>query len=362
MYSFGPDHYVPVLKVKESEKLAMRRLAPSIAARMTPLLEIVERRAKPAKKKGAPDAMPTVDQHLTSAFKGLALSVAPFSRYLLDCREIAGDGPAAVVDAFSRAVALGVPFTPVTSIGRAADVRAVMKHNTHGVAIRLSLEEFEAGMVHTKLPRFLGLHDLSPSKVDLIVDLGAVDHMVADGVEVLAGAFLADVPTPEAWRTLTLSACAFPSSMSVVGKNSQTTVERMEWNFWRHALYEQRANLARLPSFSDCGIQHRNGVEGYNPKVMQSSAAIRFAAQTEWLLVKGESIQQQGGNQFKALARAVRDEPALAIDAAHCAGCEGVHLAASDPKGFRTLKKWRELGTIHHITLTAGTLGALPWP
>lgn len=362
MLTFGPDHYVSVLKVKESEKLAMRRLAPSIATMVTPLLEIVERKPKPAKKKGDPDVLPTVEQHLTSAFKGLAASVAPFGRFFLDCREIAQDGPAAAEDAFARAAAIGVPFTPVTSVDRSADVAGAMSHRTNGVALRLSKTEFESGVIPSALPQFLATHKLHPGEVDLIIDLGAVDQMVPSGVKTLANAFLADVPNHGAWRTLTLSACGFPSSMGVVSRNSTASVERLEWNFWKSSLYANRTKLIRLPTFSDCGIQHRDGVEGYNPKIMQSSAAIRFADESAWLLLKGESIQQQGGDQFQALAQAVLDEPALTIDNAHCAGCDGVHQAASNPVGFRTLKKWRELGTIHHITLTVESLAALQFP
>ena len=81
--TFGPDHYVPVLKVKRGEKKALRSVLPVHQGHITPLLEIVERKAA------------TVDAHLNNAFDALADSVRPYSRCFLDAREIAADGPTA---------------------------------------------------------------------------------------------------------------------------------------------------------------------------------------------------------------------------------------------------------------------------
>lgn len=361
MLAFGPEHYVPVLKVKAGEKRALPRLAPAVAEQVTPLLEIVVRKRKPPKKKGVPGVLPTVDAHLDTAFKGYRAAVSSFSRYFLDCREMAGDGPEAATKVFSRAAAIGVPFTPVTSIDRTADLAAALEHNTHGLAIRLSKEEFETGSIPSRLPSFIQQHGLSYEEVDLIVDIGAVDRMISVGVEKLAGDFLADVPTPTAWRTLTFSGCAFPASMAGVERNSQANVSRLEWSYWRGELHGKRSNLARLPTFSDCGIQHRDGVEDFDPRTMQASAAIRFAADDDtWLLVKGESMKLKGGAQFAGLAAKVI--AASSTNAQHCEGCAGLFAAAGGAPKHGSLQKWRELGTIHHITQTVESLAALPWP
>ena len=56
--TFGPDHYVPVLKIKRGEKAALQLVAPFLQEKMTPLLEVVER------KGGA------IGNHLDKAFKG----------------------------------------------------------------------------------------------------------------------------------------------------------------------------------------------------------------------------------------------------------------------------------------------------
>jgi hypothetical protein len=99
---------------------------------------------------------------------------------------------------------------------------------------------------------------------------------------------LNEVPDQVRWRTLTISASAFPASMSGVNRNSFSLVERNEWKAWRDMLHANRRRLSRLPTYSDCGIQHPAGVEGFDPRTMQASASVRYAIPEDWLLIKGE--------------------------------------------------------------------------
>ena len=73
--TFGPSHYVPVLKVKRGEKSALHAVSPNFRSRITPLLEIVVR------------TKPTVREHLDTAFKDLPECLQGFQRCFLDTRE-----------------------------------------------------------------------------------------------------------------------------------------------------------------------------------------------------------------------------------------------------------------------------------
>ena len=154
--TFGPQHYVPVLKVKRGEKAALRAISPTLRPRITPLLEIVER------------TKPTVTEHLDTAFKGLADSIGPYARCFLDTGEIAPDGPLAAAEVFDRATADGIVFTPITGITRSADIAAALNHRVHGLALRLTRQEFESGRLPSALPSFMTLNGLTPRETDLI--------------------------------------------------------------------------------------------------------------------------------------------------------------------------------------------------
>ncbi len=351
---FGPGHYVPVLKVKQGEKTALRLVAADLKPRIVPLLEIVERKQ---------DRAPTVEKHLDVAFKDLAGSVRAYSRCFLDTREIASDGASAAAAVFQRATEEGILFTPVTGISRSADVAAALGHPERGVALRLTREEFELGGLTERLWDFMAQHGLLPEQTDLIVDLGPVGELIAEGIGALSMGFLADVPTPGGWRTLTIAACSFPESMGGVTRHSHLLAERSEWCAWREGLYLRRYELPRLPTFSDGAIQHPSGVEGFNPRTMSVSAAIRYALPDAWLLIKGESTKSTlPTQQFPRLARLL-SQGALAqyfAGAGHCAGCESIHAAANGSPGLGSAAVWRRLGTIHHLTRVVEDLAALP--
>ena len=353
--TFGPNHYVPVLKVKRGEKAALLELAVPLCLQITPLLEIVERKA---------DKTPNIGKHLDTAFKDLASSVAPFGRCFLDAREIAADGTAAAAQVFQRAAAVGMMFAPVTGLSRTADVAAAMTHRQHGLVLRLTRDEFERGGLTVAIGRFLTTHGLSPEQVDLIVDLGAVDQMIAAGIMALTDAFLADVPDHARWRTLTVSACAFPMSMGGVERHSQSLVERGEWIAWRDGLHARRNSFARLPTFSDCGIQHPKGVEDFDPLTMKASAAIRYTLPDDWLLIKGESTRKTlPSDQFPVLAtRLVYGHLHGSFSGpTHCRGCELMKNAADGAPKLGSAEAWRKLGTIHHMTMVMDGLAVLPW-
>jgi hypothetical protein len=354
--TFGADHYVPVLKVKRGEKKALQTIAAPLRSRITPLLEIVERN---------PDRASTIDRHLDTAFKDLASAVGAYRRCLLDTREVEPDGPSAATAVFRRAAREGITFTPVTGLSRTADVAAALRHRDNGIAVRLTREEFERGTLANDINAFMTKHGLRHREVDVIVDLGAVDDLVRDGVATFAAEFLAEVPDQTEWRTLTISACAFPASMGGVERNSHSRVERSEWKVWRDESHANRQNLARLPSYSDCAIQHPKGVEGFDPRTMQVSAAVRYTRPEDWLLIKGESTRNTPpSEQFPDLATQLvyghlrRDFSG----ASHCPGCAAMKAAADGAGGFGSAEAWRRLGTIHHITSVVEGLAALPWP
>jgi hypothetical protein len=353
--SFDANHYVPVLKVKRGEKKALTLLSRTVKAKITPFLEIVER----ANDKN-------IEEHLQTSFKDFFEAVSGFHRCFIDTREIAADGPAGAEAVFQWATDTGINFTPVTGISRTVDLEAALDFKDNGFALRLERCEFEAGGLAGNIDAFLSRHNLFPEDIDLLIDLGAVDTMILTGVRRFARAFLEEVPYHERWKTFTLSASAFPQSMSVIKKRySYVTIDRIDWMAWRDGLHSRRTRISRLPTYSDCGIQHPAGVEGFDFRTMQSSASIRYAITDNWLLIKGESTKiTLPSQQFPSLARALVNQRVgtYYCGTNHCRGCSGMMECANGQSGYGSQEAWRRLGTVHHITKVVEDLEALPWP
>jgi hypothetical protein len=189
--------------------------------------------------------------------------------------------------------------------------------------------------------------------------------MVEGGVSDMAQTFLASVPDPLSWKTLTLSGCGYPKVTKEIKKYEYGHFPRVEWMAWRDTLHANRKSLERLPSFSDCAIQHSSGVEGYNPRTMSASASVRYALGEQWLLIKGESVKVRSSKaQYPDLAKALVYGALKAdfINGNHCRGCADMKRAADGAPNLGSLEAWRRLGTIHHLTRTVEGLVALPWP
>jgi len=233
----------------------------------------------------------------------------------------------------------------------------------HYLSALYTRDEYESGDLARNLQDFMKRHDLALEEIDLIVDLGSVDDLIVAGVTALTDAFLADVPDHSRWRTFTVSACAFPSSMGGVDRNSFDLVERADWMAWRNNLFARRRTLPRLPTFSDCAIQHTKGVEGFDYRFMQVSASIRYALSESWLLIKGESTRITLPRvQFPALAAQLVHGYLKShfYGASHCDGCANMHESANGASGLGSAEVWRRLGTIHHITTVVEDLSVLP--
>lgn len=351
---FGSDHYVPVLKIKRAEKAALSAIGNAHAGAVTPLLEVVKR------KSDTP-----LNRHLDTAFKDLAQSLSNLSRCFLDPRELEPDGDSAALDVYERAASELIDFVPVVGLSRTAGLAPALEFRNGGTALRLTRAEMEAGSLSSKITAFLKKNQLPEESIDLIMDLGDVGEMVPIGVSALATRFLQSVPKHAAWRTFTISGCAFPKSMAVVGRNSFHLADRSEWVCWRDTLHAKRKALTRLPTFSDCAIQHLLGVEDFDPRTMAPSASARYTAKDHWLLVKGVSVrkilpslqfpkiaQHVAGNSFGKFYRGPK----------HCLGCKCISDAANGAPRLGSLEAWRRIGTMHHITTVLEDLGSLRWP
>ncbi|HZF31075.1 MAG TPA: hypothetical protein VE907_18315 [Gammaproteobacteria bacterium] len=351
---FGSNHYVPVLKVKANEKAALLALGSTHAGQFTPLLEVVKR-----------TGLASMSKHLDTAFKNLATAVAKCPRCFLDARELAPEGDAGAKAVFSCATAEGIAFTPVVGLTRKVGNAPAFAHAGDGVALRLTRSELEKGVIAGSLGPFMTTHKLDPAAVDLIIDMGEVESLIPVGVGALAAAFLAAIPHHGAWRTFTLSGCAFPRTLGGVDRLSAALAQRSEWIAWRDYLYSKRAALPRLPTFSDCGIQHPSGVEGFDPTKMTASAAARYSVADSWLLVKGESTKKVSPTiQFPKIAKRIvaNTHGPHFCGAGHCDGCDQIIASAGGAPKLGSLGVWRRIGTIHHVAIVRRDLASLRWP
>jgi hypothetical protein len=360
---FGPEHYVPVLKLKRAEAKAMTLLDASIRSALTPLFEVVELGDSDNEDEEV-EVRATIGRHIEKAVEYLTEVVedAGVNRYFLDCRSIANEGPDATRAIIEGVSDLGAWCVPVTGITRDDDgLVELATESGAGIALRLTRDDLRTGRVKRELLSWVKTHAFAPSSVDVIMDLGAVGDMVEDGVQSEMERFLSALPTPLQWRTLTISAVAF--SPSGVETSSTARRDRLDWRVWRDHVHARGDSLARVPTFSDGAVQHPRGVENIPVEILRNFApTIRYATADEWLIIKGVGGKARPHKeQFPDMAAALIANAAFR-GPRHCKGCSDAERAAHLPPKFGNQESWLRIGAIHHLTSTVEQLRALPSP
>jgi hypothetical protein len=342
---FDDRHYVPILKGKDGEYGALRELGAGARARTTPLIEL------------APPEGPL--ENVIDRFARFAtnwrerlfvddLRVPPTAR--------TAGGASAAEHALNVAQASGLAVIPVTGVDRGAAHHATTQAYAvaagSGTALRVTFGQARAATFAADVAQTLKALQLTPTDVDLIVDLAAIDPAIVDVLGAAVASVVNALPHLNEWRTLTVASSAFPANLS--GFTGVTTAPRGDWALWQAV---RATPPTRQPSYGDYGVESP-GFFDYAP-YMVPSAAIRYTATDDWLIVRGTSVRGGAGfAQFRGLAQTLAARSEFSgrnfswgdrfID--DCAGGGG-------PGNLTT---WRKVGMNHHIELVATQVAAVP--
>lgn len=358
---FDHKHYVPILRWKQAERLALRDLDAGTRAGMTPLVEVTPR-ALAAEETADPE---DVDKRCSKIaaeiisdwgdgriFVDLGL-IAP------DVRATGGVHPLATILQEGRG--LFPSFVPVTGLSRDAAyqdaVRSVVTADGLGVCLRLKVRELERPGLSAEMDQLLTRLGVDCGQVDVLVDFG----VVGDTLPSLA-AVCERLPNLSDWRTFTVASGAFPENLTGM-RVGEHVLSRRDWRTWRDQI-TVRPPLPRLPAYGDYTIQHPVFREpGFG---LNFSASIRYTAEEDWVVMRGEGVRSDEGpgySQWPANATLLCERPEY----------RGANFSAGD----RYIKEmsgevekngsgrtgsagtWLQAAFNHHLTLTVYQISTL---
>lgn len=352
---FGPDHYVPILKCKQGELRALGQLASK--QKLTPLLEVDEI------PRDLDDGSPQrdIERHAEIAIDGITSGWGTANVFFLDVANVAQHTAANGVDGasyfLSEASTAGLIFIPVVGVNRLSpELAACFGYTANGLCIRIARGDVFNVQFQNQLNRLVAASNVPVDRIDLVVDLGSLVDVDLAQVTPQAIFVLNQIPNVATWRTLSIVGSAFPASMGVLHSNSHTTLPRTEWQNW---LALRAGTCARIPTFGDYGVQHPIVMEGFDPRYMAQSAAIRYTHRDTWLLVKGQSTKLlPGGVQYQSLASILTRRPEF-YGSQHCNGCSDIAACAVSSAGNASASAWRRIGTTHHLELVLQQVAAV---
>ncbi|MGB0399975.1 MULTISPECIES: beta family protein [Stenotrophomonas] len=352
--------YMPILKWRQGEYLAVGRASEGVKDWIHPLFEIpIEQwdfeNEAPAK---------SLDEHLKNVGNRLAKNWKA-RRCLFDSPYLAGDDTMAdgqhhLERVFDLTRTAGCQAVPVTGIDRHADyqqaVARIIARDDRGCGLRLVPDDLE-GRGLTRIPALLKLLGLAPGQVDLILDSSAD---VADSPTLQSTtwqAWIAAVPDLVDWRSITIAGGSFPASLSPSSNyRPHGDVNRREWRAYTR-LAGSRPD--RMPWFGDYGCASPQ-TELMDPRLFDPNAKIKYTTDDQWRIVVGTQIKRNGRDQYRDLCNhLVSEPPVVFMGRGYSWGDEYIEDCANNVSSTGGSSTWPTVATNHHLTKVVRDLANL---
>jgi hypothetical protein len=287
---FGSNHYVPILRLKQAERIALRDLEPSDRERITPLIELTPASFKD-RKQGELRLKADEANVLDREAKRL-LEACQYSPFFLDLRRVdrripGSQGEVSALEYLAaRAREYRLLAVPVTGLNTNAEyqssVSRVANQDGRGVCVRIRPSEVLEPAFGQDIRDLLVKFGLEPESVHLVIDYETNDPIEPDPQSVLM-----KIPRLDAWKTLTVARGAFPPDLQDF-QPGNWRIPRKDWLAWTRTVPESDGRI-RKPSFSDYTIQYALYKEP--PDFCNPSVSIRYTLENEWFIMRGEATR-----------------------------------------------------------------------
>jgi hypothetical protein len=351
--------YTPCLRWKQGEYQAVMRLSAEARNRILPLIEVPER-SYDFEQQGYSK---TVDKHL------LPFAVRVKSKWgidpcfvdLMHLQEVTrlANGKHPLVSVFDELISGGCASIPVTATNRNSAyqdaVKSIVTNHRTEYCVRLSIEEALAGSVLSSIDSIIS--DLgSVDNGHLILDLGAPNYIPISGFAKAVEGLILRLPYLNDWKSFTILGTSFPSTMGAI-KHRLESVPRNEWLLYRELVSNLLKASVRIPNFGDYCINNP-GVLPMDMRVLKPSATIRYAAESSWVIVKGNNVRDNKFGQYRDHCRTI-ENTAVYSGADFSAGDNYISECAAGIGSTGNLTTWRWVGTNHHIEFVVNQVSKL---
>ena len=343
--------YLPILKWKQGERIALEHLLSTQWESIVPLIE-------PMSVAAAPDgaslrsALPAYLQKLGKQFQ----------------KTFPGDKPVAVdVRYVSPAYPKQVRLLQAVCARLQKDAdRQIIPVLTESM---VAAETADLPLVKDYAEHALRIHmpGVDPTQVEDLVELVRAAgirknalHLVLDQHSIVDADPAARLLTVKPYiaaalaagcASVTLSGGSFP--INLVGiKQGQKDIPRVEWLLWK-SLAGDPAYLGLR--FGDYAVTNPALGPDLDPTTMNPSVAIRYASNGFWRLFKAGGFKKGKPNQYRSLCQLLLGD-VVYTGATFSYGDDCYDKAANAKLGNGNPSSWRRDATSHHLVLTAAHL------
>ena len=338
-------HYVPVLRWKQAEWLALEDLDSEAKSFITPLIEFI-----PGKLETSDHA--TSKRNISKTCEDISQrwGKAPIFIDLLHC-------PSQAVRVLNEikplALKMQLNLIPVVSPRQSQHWRTAVSEfinvRNPSICVRLNINDVVKNDIKDKLNQLLGDLKVKPGMVSIVIDYGYISTQP----KVTFSEVLFNLPYLKDWLTVSIIGGAFPKDLSGFRPGIHTH-DRLDWGNWCEQVIQD--GLSRLPAYGDYTIQHANYSEP--PLRANFSASIRYAAKSHWVIMRGEGVfsdNSLGFAQYPAQAALLREHDDF-LGRDYSAGDRYIDTLGAQTAQKGNAGSWLRAGINHHITLVVNEL------
>ena len=353
------NFYLPLLKSKAGEFKALSKLRPDLKDRIVPLFDITRMEYDHDENKKPK----TIEDHLQK-FSNKVIQHWPEHPLFLDSTLVNDerpDGMRANEYVFQELAKKEIFPMPVVYQNSSLDfVMSVQKililYDIKEIGIRLTIEDVTSENFATNLDSILELLEMPLGNCHVIFDLKDSDFSQVDDFAEGILDVLGDFPKLKAWKSFTLAGGAFPSMSKI--QTAAVLIPRNDWILYKLVMSKfSKSSLSRPINFGDYSIVSAGYFE-FDPKIMSTSANIRYTHDDNWFVVKGKALKKRPDwQQFYTQAKTIVDSKYF-LGETFSAGDLHLRKCADRQTSTGNANIWIEVGTNHHFTKVLSDLAA----
>lgn len=352
---FEHNHYVPVVKLRQAEYLALEVLPEKVKEGLTPIVEIQD---IPVGEDGKYKY--TLDDYLIKVGKQLDKKWNSKYPIFVESREVDSlSYGKEITDAYKRlAIGLddkGVNAIPVTGVDRTElyqqHIRYMLSKLNGGICVRVSGEDCEdLKELENDIDDLLEYFELSHNEVDVVVDFEVLPlKTTTNNVDYVIG-IINGFPNLNKWRTFSIVCTNFPKNFSEQKTASLITINRDDLQIWKDIISRSK-ELSRVPSFGDYTIQHPD-MDIIIVNYQVGSANLRYATKDKWYIYKARGLKKHGTVQFREICKEVMSLSEYG-GLSFCWGDKYIDECVNNGGSTGNPPTWRRIAFSRHLTLTA---------
>jgi hypothetical protein len=346
--------YLPILKWKQGERIALRNLTETQWNGVVPLVELLPIVATPdaaGLKAALPSYLDKLGKEMAAALLEHA-SVAVDIRYLAPaypnqarladvvCKKLAADTDLNVIPVITQSMLLETP----NEVGKLAAFPEQILRVVAPFTQAESITQMVKALVAAGLPK---------KSLHVLIDQFSIVGEAAPAKWTAVRPYL-DVAMSTACASTTLAGGSFPINLIGMAQGVKD-LPRVEWLIWKLL---RRAPEYRTVRFSDYTVSNPAMAPDMDPLQINPSIHIRYAADSLWRVFKAGGFKKGKPNQLKNLCKLLLGDTVYSGQS-FSFGDGNYHKQANDPS--TTAKNgnpssWRRDATNHHVVLTATAL------